>query len=298
MIDVVESRPDLAGSVPEQVEGLLARLPAAEALAEVERLFGVLPLLATFFGPETVEAGSLGLFTPTPELGWAAAAVDGEPVDGGLLLRGQVRLSGTGSGPGSGGTLVLARLADGGHRLAWIDRGASGWLVLDGAAARLVSRPVSLERGSDLCRRLAEYAGVWALAAALVAREGVRALRRAARTTVRNGAPFSSAQGVAMEIAGVEIETEMTVSAARRRLTLPDEAESGLAVAAAASRVLSGTAGLTARLRDELGLEIGGPLAGPGAAALTAGLGGPLMLEFELARALGIGEPPAEVREA
>ncbi len=321
MIDLVESRRALAGSgsVREQVEGLMSRLPAAEACAVVEHLFGVLPLLDGFFelrgavaemasGPEL---GSLGLFTPTPEPGWAAAAVAAEPAGEGLLLRGEVRIP----GPASGGSIVLARLADGEHRLAWIDHGAPGverrgsrtggpvrdgspcWLALEGAAAGpdRVSRPVTPVPGSDLFRHLESYAGVWALAASLAARDGVRALRRAARLNGHQGTAFSVSQTVAMDIAGVEIEMELTLAAAQRHLASGEEGS--LAVAAAAARTLAAVAARTAELRDLLGLEIDGPLAGGSAAALSAFLGGPLMIESELARALGIRDLPVRETE-
>jgi len=312
VIDLVESRRALAGSgsVREQVEGLMSRLPAAEACAVVEHLFGVLPLLDGFFEPRGAvaevasgpELGSLGLFTPTPEPGWAAAAVVGEPAGEGLLLRGEVRIP----GPASGGSIVLARLAGGDHRLAWIDHGAPGvewrgsrtggpvragfpcWLALEGAAAGpdRVSRPVTPAPGSDLFRHLESYAGVWALAASLAARDGVRALRRAARLNGHHGTAFSASQTVAMDIAGVEIEMELTLAAAQRHLASGEEGS--LAVAAAAARTLAAVATRTAELRDLVGLEIDGPLADGSAATLSAFLGGPLMIESELARALGI----------
>ena len=318
MIDLVESRRALAGSgsAREHVEGLMSRLPAAEACAVVEHLFGVLPLLDGFFEPQGAAAevaagpklGSLGLFTPTPEPGWAAAAVAGEPAGAGLLLRGEVRLP----GPASGGSIVLARLAGGDHRLAWIDHGVPGverrgsrtggpvrdgspcWLALEGATVGpdLVSRPVTPAAGSDLFRHLESYAGVWALAAAIAARDGVRALRRAARLNGHQGKAFSASQTVAMDIAGVEIEMELTLAAAQRHLASGEE--SSLALAAAAARILAAVAARTAELRDLRGLEIDGPLADGSAAALSAFLGGPAMIESELARALGIRDLAAQ----
>ncbi|MEO6192058.1 MAG: hypothetical protein ABIS20_03550 [Thermoanaerobaculia bacterium] len=321
MIDLVESRRALAGSgsVREQVEGLMSRLPAAEACAVVEHLFGVLPLLDGFFEPRGAaaevasgpELGSLGLFTPAPEPGWAAAAVAGEPAGAGLLLRGEVRIP----GPASGGSIVLARLAGGEHRLAWLDHGAPGverrgsrpggpvragspcWLALEGAAAGpdRVSRPVTPAPGSDLFRHLESYAGIWALAAAIAARDGVRALRRAARLNGHQGTAFSASQTVALDIAGVEIEMELTLAAAQRHLASGEEGGLGpLTVAAAAARTLAAVAARTAELRDLTGLEIDGPLAGGSAATLSAFLGGPAMIESELARALGIRDLAAQ----
>jgi len=304
------------GSAREHVESLMSRLPAAEACAVVEHLFGVLPLLDGFFAPgpaiaelaSGLKLGSLGLFTPTPEPGWAAAAVAAEPAGEGLLLRGAIRIPGPASG-----SIVLARLADGEHRLAWIDHDAPGverrgsrtggpardgspcWLALEGAAAGpdLVSRPVTPAPGSDLFRHLESYAGVWALAASIAARDGVRALRRAARLNGHQGTAFSASQTVAMDIAGVEIEMELTLAAAQQHLASGEEGS--LAVAAAAARTLAAVAARTAELRDLVGLEIDGPLADGSAATLSAFLGGPLMIESELARALGIRDLP--VRE-
>jgi hypothetical protein len=310
-----------AGSVRERVESLMARLPAAEACAAVEHLFGVLPLLEAFFEPAATvgvadgpRTGALGLFTPAPEPGWEAAAVDGEPAGRGLLLHGEVRVA----SPSAAGSLVLVRRAGPERRLAWIDHNAAGvergsrtggpargdapcWLLLKGAAVEpgLISRPVTAAPGSELSRLLTEYAGAWALAAAICAREGVRALRRAARTTGHRGTSFSASQRVALEITVLEIEVELTEAAARGALELPPGEPAragGLALAAAAARALSAVATATAALRDQEGLEAGGPLADGGAVKiLTAFLGGSPVIESELGRALGIRDlPPQE----
>lgn len=297
------------------VEALTSRLPPAAACAVLEHLFGVLPLVAALFGERSAAGdalaevaagrwlGGLGLFTPTPEPGWAAAELDGEPGAGGWRLRGAVRLP----SPLCDGALVAVRLPAGDHRLAWLDhrepgverRGGSAedgpcWLQIDGAAvgAGQVSRPVTptpLDGGGELARHLAAYAGVWALAAAVYARQGVRQLRRAARTTLHRGTAYGSSQWVAMAITEVEIEADLTAAAARQHLALaPAERSAGLAVAAAAARTLSAVAARTAELRHFLGLGAGGPLDRDSAEALTAGLGGPLAVAGELARAMGI----------
>jgi hypothetical protein len=140
---------------------------------------------------------------------------------------------------------------------------------------------VTLAPDGELARLLAAYAGAWAKAAASCARDGVRALRRAARL-----ASLQGSQLVALAITEVEIETELTFAAAER-----DGAR--LAAAAAAARTLAAVAARTEELRDAYGLAVEGPFGAgaPGAAkTLTAFLGGPLLLESELARALGIGE--------
>jgi hypothetical protein len=82
----------------------------------------------------------------------------------------------------------------------------------------------------------------------------------------------------------VEIEADLTFAAVQRG--------SGLAVAAAAARTLAAVAAKTEELRDQ-GLEIDGPFAASSAKTLTAFLGGQLLLENELARALGIGDTHA-----
>ena len=241
------------------------------AFAALEHELGVQPLLNAFFEIEEADGkrASLGLFTPRPEPGLEAAAIAGEPAGGGLLLTGKVRLP----SPDSGASIVLVRTGDG-LRLAWLDHGTPGvarcgdWLAIEGAAADLVSRPVEI---SELAGWLETYAGAWALAAAKAAREGVRALRRAARTS-----GFNASQWVALGITEVEIEADLTLAAAKRH--------PNLAVAAAAARTLSMVAAKTEELRD-LGLEVEGPLK-----SLAAYLGGALFLENELARALGIGE--------
>lgn len=291
MIDLVES--PVAGSAP----------PLAEAWAAMEHRSGVLPLIETFFAAQGAFAevlsgrlrGALGLFTPAPEPGWGAAAVAAEHCPEGLLLQGDVRLP----GPTADGSIVLVRLPDAEHHLAWIDHGAPGverrgsrtggpvgdgpcWLHLEGVTIgpELVSRPVTLAPDGELSRLLAAWAVVWAVAAAACARDGVRALRRAART-----AAFQASQLVALGITEVEIEADLTFAAVQR--------SSGLAVAAAAARTLSAVAVKTEELRDTFGLEIDGPLAAGMVKTLTVFLGGPLLLESELARTLGIGEAQA-----
>jgi hypothetical protein len=258
----------------------------------IEHRLGVLPLLEAFFEPRGAlddvvagrKLGALGLFTPTPEPGWGAGAVAGEPFGGGAILRGAVRLP----WPAADGSIVLVRLGDAEHRLAWLDHDAPGverrgqvpcWLRIDGAMVGpdLLSRPVTLDPAGELLRYLEAYAGEWTSAAASCARDGVRVLRRAART-----AGFQASQLVALGITEVEIEADLTASAVRRT--------GGLAVAAAAARTLGAVAAKTEELRDVFGLEIDGPLANGSARALTAFLGGSLLLESALARHLGIGE--------
>src|SRR4051794_39744426 len=118
MIDVVDA--PAAGAFPATVEAWTA----------LEHQHGVLPLVGAFFRegalPEVVSArvgGALGLFTPTPEPGWEAAAVAGEPDgDGGVLLRGDVRLP----SPLSDGAIVLVRLGAAGRRAGRVDHDAPG----------------------------------------------------------------------------------------------------------------------------------------------------------------------------
>lgn len=265
--------PDVPATEPARawVESLMSGLPAIEACARIEHRFGVLPLVDAFFDHGIAEGklGALGLFTPTPALRWGAGVEE----DGGLL-RGEVRIPGT----AADGTLVLVR-RDGGLRLAWIDHRAPGVerrgdrLVLNGAETDHVSRPVTL---ADLYPHLDAYAGVWALAASIAAAHGIRALRRAARTS-----GFGASQLVAMDITELEIEAELIALAA-------SGGDGGLAAAAAASRNLAAIADKAAELRG-LGLEVEETSQG-----LAAFLGGPLMLENELGRTLGIPETSEE----
>jgi len=314
MIDLATDR--TTGSVRERIEGLMSAHPAAEACAVIEHAYGVLPLLDTFFDAATRQAisascelGSLGFFTPEPELGWGAA-VDGEPAGGGVALRGEVRLP----SPASDGSIVLVRLADARHRLAWIEHRAHGvercgsrsggpastpcWLHIEGAeiGEDFLSRAVTLAPGTDLFRCLANYASVWALAAALAAHEGVRALRRAARTTKFRGGSFSGWQPLALGLAEAEIEAELAAASAFRYHALtPEERDEddaqALAVALGAARALDVVVLRTAELVDSFGLEVGGPLAGDlGRRSLTVFLGGAPQLEIELARVLDARE--------
>ena len=280
-----------------------------EEWAALEHRLGVLPLVAAFFGPGALadvavgrKRGALGLFTPAPEPGWGAVALAGERSGDGAVLGGAVRLPGA----AADGSLVLVRL-DAEHRLAWLDHAAPGvelragadhhgpcWLHADGAQVgpELLSRPVTLDPGGELARCLEIYAAGWAAAAVDCAREGVRALRRAART-----AGFQTAQQVALGITEVEIEADLAAAAVRRAGETGETGAGGrgaLLPAVAAARALSGVAARTAELRDAWGLAIDGPLAGGAAATLTAYLGGSLLLERELSRALGIPEAGRE----
>lgn len=271
--------------------------------AALEHRLGVLPLIAAFFAPrgalddirEGRKLGALGLFTPTPQPGWWAGAITGEPSGERILLRGDIRLA----SPAADGSIVLVRLPAGEHRLVWVEHTAPGverrgarrggpvghgpcWLHVDGEVAGLdfVSRPVTLAQDGELFRCLEAYAVGWAAAAASCARDGVLALRRAARTS-----GFHASQLVALGITEVEIEADLTAAAVRRT--------GGLAVAAAAARTLRAVAAKTEELRDLFGLEIEGPFgssANGSAKILTAFLGGQLLLESELARILGIEE--------
>jgi hypothetical protein len=318
-----------AGSPGERarwVESLAGHLSPEEAWTVLEHLFGVLPLADAFFDREgamaEVAAGTkltaLGLFTPTPELGWQAAAIEGKQNGHGTRLHGEVRLP----SPVADGSLVLVRLAGTAeHRLAWVDHDGPGvewrnvrsghsggagapagrqedapcWLAMDGATIppELLSRPVSLGPDGALFRCLDAYAGIWSLAAALCARDGVHALRRAARTTVHRGKAFNTSQWVSLGITEMEIEADLAAAAARRHLQSSSEG-GGLLVAAASARALQAVAAKTAELRDSMGLEAAGPLAEGSARILTAFLGGALLLEHELSRTLGIRDLPAE----
>jgi len=279
--------------------------------AALEHRLGVLPLIAAFFVPQGALAevvagrkrGALGLFTPAPEPGWGAVALAGErcgTVPNSALLRGTVRLPGA----LADGSLVLVKL-EGEQRLAWLDHLAPGvvdfrgagddglyWLHVEGARVgpELLSRPVTLDPGGELARCLQTYAAGWAAAAVGCARDGVRELRRAART-----AGFHTAQQVALGITEVEIEADLAAAALRRAGEDGREGTgAALLLAVAASRALSWVAAKTAELRDAWGLEIDGPLASDAAATLTAYLGGSLLLERELSRALGIPETNRE----
>lgn len=293
-------------------ERLMASLPAAEACAVLEHLFGVLPLVAAYWAPEgelaEVAAGrklaALGLFTPTPELRWCAAALAAERSGDGLRLEGEVRLPNS----AADGSLVPVRLPDGEHRLAWLEHGAPGVERRGDAPCRLavqgatvgpaaLSRPVSLDPGAGFHRQLTAYARVWALAAALGAGAGVRALRRAARITERGGRAWRTSQLVAMEITAVEIEAELTVAAVRRELALAADdpaSTGGLALAAAAARSLAAVVTLAVELDDWAGLVPDGCRI-EDLRRIQTSLGGPRMLESELGFSLGIPDlPPQE----
>jgi hypothetical protein len=311
---------DRAPRPAERVQRLAAELPAPEAFAVIEHLYGVAPLVAALLPAGELSRavaagdtmGALGLFTPTPAGGWGGAMLTAEALSeaGCLRLSGSLRLAGS----SADGALALARIgprtedrtgdpgeAEGARcHLVWIgladlegDSEAPFRVVLDRAEvpAGGVSGPLDLSPEGELARRVARYAELWALAAALTAQGGVRSLRRAARL-----AGFQGHQLVAMPLTEAEIEAECALAAARQRL-----AESGAATSAesaptlswatalAAARALAGTADAARRLWQGFGLEAedGSSFADPFAeTALAAWLGGPTFLEHELGRAL------------
>jgi hypothetical protein len=258
----------------------LSALPVVATFVAVENGFGVQPLVETFFEDLDVGRGTLGLFTPTPDMTLESAALVGERSGGDLLLRGEARVP----NPHADGAIVLVRLENPSeYRLAWVEPVAvDGRLRFDGVPVGpgRVSKPVTLDRGSDFLRWLEGYAGAWALSASIVASNEVRALRRAARTTRHGDKAFSASQWVSLEITGIEIETGLTA-------LLCYDGEGGFAAAAAAARVLHEIAAKQTELRDQAGLEIEEGFQET-ARVLTAFLGGPLRIECELARSLGI----------
>lgn len=301
---------DAAGASPiAWIEDLTARLPFPLTMAIVEHAFGVVPLVEEVFDVplEAVRRGdelaALGLFTPNAELSWSAAALAAERRGDEVLLSGEVRIP----SPRAGTVLVLARLAGEGDRLALVDarNGANDdaayrgpcWLAFDGTAVgrERTSRPLAPARQGappESCRRLLDdYAGVYALAASLYAVRGIRAVRRAARTTVRGPTPLNRSQVVAMGITEVEIETDLAAAAARTRWETEDGASrgSGIVVAAAAARALAQVVAKTRELTGKAGLECDGPFADEDAARLVdVFLGGQLMVESELAASIGL----------
>lgn len=302
------------------VELATSRFLATQACALVEHLFGVLPLLEFFDRADARVAriaagatlGALGLFAPSAEPAWGAVRLAGEWSAGALRVSGDVRVP----GPAVEGVMVLVRVSEAEQRLAWLDQRAVGvaceardgapaglvaspcWLRVDGALvdAALVSRPVSLAPGTALYRQLEAYARVWTVAATRICGRIVLALRRAARTTRSSGErnPLGASQLVAARITDVEIEAELTTAAVARGLSSTESAAEPdaitvFALALAAARTLAAAADTARQLRDQLGLPLDAWLADAITPGLTTYLGGTLMLEHELARALGVG---------
>lgn len=326
------------------LEGLVGSLPMSACLAIVEHFFGVLPLAAEHLGSqpggtELVEAlrqghklAGLGLFTPDPEFSPSAAALVGEFVEGGVSLRGEVRLANS----SSDGSLVLVRCAEDDLCLAWLEHSAMGverrrtraggpvsestvsestlpestlpedtvcWVAVADAFAAPISGPVTFEVEGPVARRLDACAGVIAFVESLYAGRLVRAMRRAVRITASGAVPFNTSQLVALDVTGLEIETGLAETAARAcfRLDPGDGSRPrGLTLAAAAAKVLTEAVAMAARLRDQWGVEVDdAALANPEAAAasVNAFFGGPLRLESELARAMDLSARRPGVEE-
>ena len=257
-----------------EIQDLAARALLAPFVA-VENGYGVRPLVETFFedSGSLGGRGTLGFYTLTPEMTLESAALAGEQTGGDLLLRGEARVP----NPDADGAIVLVRM-DSEYRLAWVEPVVrDGRLRLDGLPAKHVSRPVMVP---ELLPHLEAYAGVWAISASIVASNEVRALRRAARTTRHETRAFSTSQWVSLEISKIEIEAGLAA-------LLCHDGEGGFAAAAAAARILHAVAMKRAELRDQAGLEIEGHFLET-ARAITAFLGGPLRIECDLARTLGI----------
>jgi len=315
-------------SPAERVERIAGSLPAHEAMAAVEHRFGVMILVEEHLPASDARGriaagealGALGLFTPEPETDggaardWPAAALiaeRGSRSGEDFLLSGDLRLA---TADADGNLALVREAGEGGDRcrLAWLDlrqaeaRGIERLSPAGEVPQRLtchgtpvgadaVSAPIDPGSGGTLDRALAGYAELWGLAAVTVARQGVVALRRAARL-----AGYPSAQLVATAVTEVEIEAEVALAGVRLRLeeSEPRETRDALArswaAALAAGRALALTAETTRSLRDRFALETDGPFAGPSSAGLTTGLGGVTFLEHALARELGIGRPEEE----
>jgi hypothetical protein len=315
MVDVrlTEAGARLSGLPPcpmlEWIERLSASAEIGYVLPIIEHLFGVLPLLE--FLQESADnalplraigrgeaRACLGLFTPTPDFSWTASAVHGQLSASRATLSGEVRIQ---SGPALPATvdtwvMVLARFPDGELRLALFSTKkmtpTSSWLVLDEVPVphAFLSSPLSVRKGEPSFRALDGYAGVYAFVAGLYARRGLRAIRRALRKTVRGGAAFNTSQVLAMGTTELEVQVTLLMTAARAHL----ESEavgpaSGLALAASAARLLSQVAARTSELRAKAGVTGPGPLAHPSTQdVIDVALGGQLLIESELACAIGI----------
>jgi alkylation response protein AidB-like acyl-CoA dehydrogenase len=315
----IETPPAEPLSTREWIALVTSRLTASQALAIIEHQFGVLPLTPCFdCSHDAIAAlasgktlGALGLFTPNPECAWAAVPLTGEWIAGSLNVRGEVRLP----YGAVDGAIVPVRITEADRRLVWLDlrsdgvdrresrtssrstEGASScWLRIDGASitSAAVSQPITRASRGELYRQLYAYAGIWALAAVLVARRIVLDLRRAARTTKCHGRPdaLKDSQLVSIDLAEVEIETELVTAAVDQAISSAESAITPM-LALSAARALGAAAETARRLSDQLGLPLDDWLADASAPALTMYLGGMPMLECELARALDIGRATA-----
>jgi hypothetical protein len=293
----------------EWLERLTASAEIAYALPILEHLFGVLPLLDLLEGgAESADVrraiargevrACLGLFTPTPEFSWTASAVRGQLHSAHATLTGEVRIQSGPAHPAALDTwvLALARFPGSELRLALFSTKTmtplSSWLVLDEVHVgnAFLSSPVGVRKGEPAWRALDAYAGVYAFVAALYARRGLRAIRRALRKTVRGGAAFNTSQVLAMGTTELEVQVTLLTTASRAHLESDaGAAGNGLALAASAARLLSQVAVRTVELRAKAGVTGPGPLSSSSTQdVIDIALGGQLLIESELACAIGI----------
>ena len=298
------------------VDVLVERLAFNQAMPLIEHMYGVIPLVREFLDSsddagltDDVISGrilaALGLFTPNPIFSWCEAALSFESEALSNAVSGEIRILSSRADC----TLVLVRRLQE-YRLALLPHSIKGvtitadnslaeegpaWLAVDKAKIEpgWLSCPLSTTTDGRLSHTLAGFAGVCALAIAAYAKRTIVSLRRAANATARGNKSFKMSQVVAHEITHQEIEADLLLIAVRDYFNVPSDNKITipLALATTATRVMSSVTAIQTKIVAEAGiprskLTNSHPI--PSLDLTSSILGGPLMMEGELARQIGL----------
>ncbi|MYY09545.1 hypothetical protein GT204_11615 [Streptomyces sp. SID4919] len=311
---------DAADAHRQELDGIWAAGPFAEAAARTEHLLAVLPLLDLFpHDPDghvsRARSGerraALGLFTPNSEFALPVPAVHAERSgDGRLTLTGRFRYA---SEDAELSLLWLRVVDEDATRLALLPHtheglrryGAGraegwGWIELDGVTVEedVLSHPVSWAPEGPLSAVFDGYAWEFSRRSLTWSAGVVADLRRELALTGSGTEALSTSQYLAHELSKLEIEVSLAVALASFGAEFKAEEPGGTSVGAAllaSTDLLSRTVQVAEDMSTELGLaDSAVGAAGWPTGTVQAWFGGRRMAGGELARRMGL--VPKDVR--